>query len=74
MQKVQALLGTSEVAAGARVWLPLSPSSLPAEGATSETEKKERQEAWGEEGEAGGGSKKEGAGGGARWAGGRLRG
>lgn len=75
MQEVQALLGTSEVEAGARVWLQLSPSSLPAEGATSETEKKkERQEALGEEGEAGGGSKKEGAGGGARWAGGCLRG
>lgn len=58
-------VGTSEVVAGARVWLQLSPSSLPAEGATSETEKKkkERQEEWGEEGEAGGGSKKEGAGG-----------
>ena len=58
-------VGTSEVVAGARVWLQLSPSSLPAEGATSETEEEEeRQEEWGEEGEAGGGSKKEGAGGG----------
>lgn len=58
-------VGTSEVVAGARVWLQLSPSSLPAEGATSETEEEEeRQEEWGEEGEAGGGSKKQGAGGG----------